>query len=270
MPNVPGPQPGVAGAGPQLDENRRSRAPLPEGIIKWKRPPPGTSNAMAMSAYTFYPNDQKWANWVLYREIKEEPYLLVLPRYAHLLCPGCQMFDHDSALAHLLDDEVRIRAQGNIVVTDDGFCLFDSRAAQVVASNGIKGLALKPLGTTNWHIASLCDRRDSVAGVYASHSPICEKCGRFSEVTGWIEYESQIDIPHDPGTFFASAQSFRGANRRNRQILANEDVVRCFKEAGLKGGRFMRLLTREEEATMQTSLKATGKPRWPPGVQVLL
>lgn len=223
-----------------------------------------------MNVYRFSPNDQPWSNWLLIDESKEEPYLLIKKRYEHLFCPVCEMFDHDEALKESFDEGVRIHARGNIVMTDDDFCLFDEKTTQVVLSQKVQGIRLKPIPRTEWSIVTISERKECVALAYKSHLPKCRKCGRFSEFTGLIDYESQISIPKHERTFFTTKIGFQGANRRNRDILLTEDVVRCLKDAGLKGGRFMRLLNRDEEGVMKRSVATTGKAKWPSGVQILL
>jgi hypothetical protein len=68
-------------------------------------------------------------------------------------------------------------------------------------------------------------------------------------------------------TFFSTVFDRDCSGYAARDIFVTEDVVAVFKQAGLKGGVFDRMLTDAEEVKVKG---ATGKVRWPSHAKVYL
>src|SRR5690242_15431496 len=102
-----------------------------------------------MNYYRFSPNDQSWNNWLLFTEHRENPPLRIKERYQHLVCPKCRQFDFDAAFKGGFDLDVKIRAKGDIVLTQDpaeGFYCVNEKLRNIIEKKNIKGIRFKVLG----------------------------------------------------------------------------------------------------------------------------
>jgi hypothetical protein len=207
-------------------------------------------------------NDQNWNNWLLFTEHKKTPWLSIKPRYQHLLCPKCKKFDHDDAFKEGFDSEIRIRGRGDIIRTDDGFRCVNEKVKRTIERAHLKGLGLKPLGDTGWYVINVTLRVSGDSTVYRLHKPFCRHCNRPSEITGIWGFQSQLRPPKEGKSFFSTIFDRCCSGNADRDIFVTEDIVRLWKDHGVKGGMFERLLNADEEAQVRDSI-ARGKPRWP-------
>lgn len=225
-----------------------------------------------MIAYRFVPHDQSCFNWILFRELKKSPYLEIKESRLRLFCPSCEKFDHDRAFQENFEDGIRIRshARNNIVITDDGFWLFDDKLLELIESHGYKGIKTKQLPGTKWHIVNITERRKGDPTTYKRHGHPCGICGRHEAITGLTDYESQIEIPSRSGRFFTNDYDLEGSGHHDKELFVTEDIVETFRGAGIKGGEFMRFLNSDEEKQMRESLAKTNQRKWPKGVRISL
>ncbi len=222
-----------------------------------------------MNYYEFEANDQMWNNWLIFAELKEDPWIGVKPRYRRLLCPKCDKFDHDAVFKEGFDADVRIRGRGDIIATDDGFHCINEKVKRIIEAEHYKGITLKPLGNSGWHVASITLRLKADPEAYELHKPFCRQCKRAAEVTGLLQFLSQVDVPKTSGRFFSTLTDRHCSSNFDRPVLVSEDIVVRLKKAGIKGGMFRKLLNADEEAVLKTSI-AKGKCRWPANSKVLL
>lgn len=223
-----------------------------------------------MNSYQFFADDQHYNNWLAHSEQEEAPYVVIRPKYERLLCPKCKRFDHDRVFAEGFEENVRIRARGNIIQTEDGFYCVDSRVKEWVELHHIKGVALKALPGTDWNVMSVTCRVEADRSDYSYSKASCAVCSRSNEITGVILLASRIAAPQCCGTFFAPEFDRVGGFSGNRDVFVTEDVVLGFKELGLKGGTFQRLLSAEEEPAFRAAVERKQAFKWPKGARIVL
>lgn len=223
-----------------------------------------------MNYYRFVQNDQTHNNWLLFTESTEPPYVTIRPDSSKFVCEKCKAIDHDEAFKHGLPSGLRIRARGNIFMTSEGFLCVDDQARQVIEESGFHGIAFQELTGTMWNVISVTCRVQAEPTAYEYSKNTCPQCKRPRGVTGLIRFLSQITVPERTNSFFAPTFDLCGSMSGDRELFVTEDIVLRFKEQGVKGGMFERLLTKEEESGFRAVVAANQLFRWPKGARVFL
>jgi len=223
-----------------------------------------------MNYFQYYPQDQARNNWLMFTEQKDPPYVLVKERYRHFICAGCSGFDHDLVFNEGFDPGLKIRAKGNLLGTTDGFYCVDDEAKKVIESSRFVGLTFKPLPETKWHVVNTTCRVSADKSSYRSTKPPCSVCHRQRGSVGLIRFLSQIEAPKENGVFFSPIFSRSGAMDGNRDLFVTEDILAVFKERGIKGGMFEKLLNRDEEVCFTEAAAVKAPFKWPKGARAVL
>jgi hypothetical protein len=223
-----------------------------------------------MNYYELVPNDQVHNNWLLFKERKEPPYVLVEPRYSDCVCPKCKKIDHDKAFAKGFEEPIRIRARGDLLVTSEGFICISEKAKQVIESFRFGGLTLKAIPNAGWWVVNVTCRVEGDQSAYTVTKPSCDQCGRPKETIGLIRCLNQIKAPNQVGTFFSPTFDRGGSMNGDRDVFVTEDIVSQFKQQKLKGGMFARLLTPMEFAEIKAAGAEKNPLKWPRDSRVVL
>jgi len=155
-------------------------------------------------------------------------------------------------------------------MTSEGFFCFDDQARQIVAESGFEGIGFQKLTGTKWNAINVTLRVKADPTVYEYSKNVCLQCQRPQWVTGLIRFLSQIAVPDLTGTFFAPTFDRCGSRNGDRELFVTEDIVVRFKEQGIKGGMFERLLTKEEESGFRAVVAANQLFKWPKGARIFL
>lgn len=225
-----------------------------------------------MNYFQFFPNDQVHNNWLMFTEQKTPPYVVLRPRYLDCVCPipNCKKIDHDKAFAEGFDDDIKIRARGDIMDTSEGFTCINDKAKNVIESSGFVGLSLKEIPKTGWWVANVVHRVKADQNAYTITKAVCDRCGRPKETIGLIRCLNQIEVPSNTGTFFSPTFDRGGSRNGDRDLFFTEDIVSIFKQQKLKGGMFTRLLTPAEYADVKAAGAERNPEKWPKGSRVIL
>jgi hypothetical protein len=211
-----------------------------------------------MHYFSFATYDQAYNNWVMFDPRPESPYAVLKDRFKVFCCPLCKRFSHDEVFNAGFDNNVRIRAKGDIFTSDEGFHCVSSKLHSLIQDKGFQGLECKPICDGKWFVANEVYRVNADASVYEIGKAVCANCGRPRDLTGLFDYLSQIAVPSEQGTFFTPVFDRRGSWNGNRDLFATEDVVQSLKQNAIKGGCFTRLLDQSEEKANRERI-ASGK-----------
>ncbi len=223
-----------------------------------------------MNYYQFWPSDLRNPIWLLFKQHKAEPEVILKPRYAELCCPQCRRFDHDAVFAFGFDDDVKAQTKFDFLRTGEGFLCVRSPVVQFFEKNRVLGLAFKKIPTTQFSVLKVTERVEADRSVYVPSRPFCTLCGRPRGVTGVFEFRRQIRLPSSGGRVVLPLFSREGSRNRDRDIFASEDVVMGLKAAGFRGGQFQRLLKGEEEAAFNAAVQKNEVYERPPGATINL
>lgn len=225
-----------------------------------------------MNYYEFVAGEQRSNNWLLFTEDEKKAAHVLRPRYKRFCCSKCGKFDHDAVFKEGFDSGVTIRGRGDIIATDDGFHCINERLKRIIGAEGFKGITLKAIGDSGWHVLNITLRTKADPQAYELHKPFCQCCKRAAEVTGLLDFLSQIVVPSKSKSFFSTLTDRCCSGYFDRPLLVTEDIAFCLKKRGVKSGKFgmfRRLLDAEEESQLRASI-AKGKVRWPNNSKVLL
>lgn len=206
----------------------------------------------------------------MFTEQKSSPYVVLKSRYGDCVCPECKSIDHDKAFAKGFDADIKIRAKGDMLCTSEGFICFSERVLTVIESAGFSGITLKPIPESAWYVVNSACRLNADQTAYKMTKPFCNQCGRPKECIGLIRCLNQIDVPRERGTFFSPVFDRGGSMNGDRDLFATEDIVTCFKQQGIKGGMFARLLTPPEFEKIKAAGLEKNLPKWPKDSRVIL
>jgi len=224
-----------------------------------------------MNYYQLVPNDQIWNNWVLLIERINER-LRIRERYRKPVCHECFQFDYDTVFREGFDPDIKIRARGDIVQTDDGLYCVRENLKQVFKRHRSRGLVFKRLGSSAWYVVNITLRVSGDKRVYKTDCidgrRYCPACKRAVSVYGLFEFERQLAVPKQSRAFFTTVFKREG-HHSAPDVFATEDIARLLQDAGIKGGMFRKLLNPKEEAQLEASIRR-GKERWPPNTAIVL
>lgn len=223
-----------------------------------------------MNYYEFVSHDQVHNNWLLFTEQRVAPYVLVRPRFGDCVCLKCKSIDHDKAFAKGFDEDIKVRAKGDLMGTSEGFTCISEKARNVIESAGFTGLSTKEIPKTGWWVVNVANRVRADQSAYTISKQVCDLCGRPKEVIGLIRCLNQIEVPSAAGTFFSPTFDRGGSMNGDRDLLVTEDIVSQFKQQKLKGGMFARLLTPTEFAEIKAAGAEKNPEKWPRNSRVIL
>ena len=196
--------------------------------------------------------------------------MTVKPRYARFVCRECMKINHEKVFAEGFDPGLRIRANADLLGSEEGFYCVNERARRVIEINGFQGLSLKPLEGRPWYVVNVARRVRADQTAYTYSIEKCTECGRPKDVTGLITFLDQIEAPSKPGTFFGPTFDRCGSMNGDRDLFVTEDIVLAFKEGGITGGIFEKLLAGKEKAQFDQAVASGTVFKWPKGTKIVL
>jgi hypothetical protein len=227
-----------------------------------------------MRIYQFFAEDPRTYPWLVFKVDNSGLVLSginsVKDRYRHIVCCECHGFSHDQIFDEGFDETLNIRSRKQFVSTGEGFLCVSQAFREFYVESNYSGLDFKHVGR-GWHVISVTERLALKAfdDVYEVKGPQCNTCGRPKSVTGVISYLSELGASPKSNCFFSTVSDRFCAGFTDRPLFASEEIVLAMKHKGLKGGEFRRLLTKDEEVALKTSLEA-GKVKWPKDLNIFL
>jgi len=154
-----------------------------------------------MNYFEFSSDDQTRNNRLVSIELKDPPWVALKPRYVCCVCPKCELINYDEAFAEGFDDTVKIRAKGDIFGTTDGFTCINQKVKDLIESEGMHGVAMKPVGKAGWWVVNVTYRVNGDEGAYTRRN-YCDQCKRARQTYGRICCVNQVESPEQNRTFF--------------------------------------------------------------------
>ena len=213
-----------------------------------------------MNYYQFFSNDQARNNWLVNTELKEPPWVAKKIRYASCFCQKCEMINFDAAFTEGFDESVKIRVKGDAFQSTDGFNCVNEKIKNLIESEGMRGVTLKPVGKAGWWVLNITRRVNGDPQAYSRRNT-CDQCKRARQTYGQLYCVTQIEAPEQRGTFFSP--TFDRGGSVDRDVLVTEDIMASFKKHGIKGGMFTRLLTPAEFEAVKAANALMDPLRWP-------
>lgn len=183
-----------------------------------------------------FPPDQRHNNWVFSRDLVTGR--TIRERYAHLPCPNrkCGKFDELKAVRELgIDPDLRIRAKGDFVGTDDGFPCFSHRLLEAMRAAGVGGFEIVPLPADPEYVLALptvvATTDPDTCGM--QYTLPCRLCSRFGSSSRWPTMQSIVP-PGDVNALFIPSTPFESIISRKFYFYASASVVSLMKEFGTK------------------------------------
>ncbi len=223
-----------------------------------------------MNAYYLTEKDQPRNIWLIFDEQPDPPYVVLRERYRPLRCPTCGLFDHECAFKEGFEPRMKLLPRGDFFRSSEGFLCVNEKFRALVESSSVRGLEFKPVPEQPWFVVNIVRRVKADPAVYDLGKRFCATCHRPKELTGLIEYLSQIEVPAEGQTFFSPVFDRKGNRNADRDAFATEDVVMLLKQKSIKGGYFTRLLDAKEEARIKARIAAGQLFKLPKGALVEL
>ena len=127
-----------------------------------------------MKYFQLFLNDQECKNWIAFQEIRKPPYVMLRARYGDLICPKCERFSHEDVFERGFDTDIRIRAKGDIIRSEDGFDCVNERVRSLIEKNRFQGIVLKQLPNTDWYAAKITCCVDADRSAFKFSGPFCQ------------------------------------------------------------------------------------------------
>jgi hypothetical protein len=168
------------------------------------------------------------------------------------------------------DSGLLIRAEADIFSSEEGFYCINEKVKRIIDRCGFAGLNLKELSGTKWFVLNVSLLVEADKTAYSFSKAVCTDCGRAREITGLIQFISQIRVPPVGGTFCSPTFDRGGSMNTDRDLFASEDIVAEFKRQSIKAGTFYRLLRAQEEIQYRTAVTERRIFKWPKGAKVII
>jgi len=217
-----------------------------------------------MKYYWLLPNDLPANRWLIWNDSRETGGLIPKPVFQDLMCSKCWQANHDNIFKRGFEGAGNFKSKRDLVGTTDGFLCISDKVKTLLLRHKVGGFRSKPIGNDGWHVVNVNLKVNAVR-VYTSEiwkgHRLCPKCKRALATGGGYEYERQISLPKRVRVFFTVIHEHQGGHR-GPDIFVTEDVVKILQGGGIKGCRFNRLMTQEEEKRFKQCCKAGVNP-WP-------
>lgn len=193
-----------------------------------------------MKYFWLAPKDQRFNNWIFYRESNESGVRL-REEYSSLECPKCHKIDEIAAIELGVSPEVRIRSKSDYLLSDDGLVCVSTSAQKVFAEMSTDSVRLVPLsGDSRYSILlptnfALTER--GKAGMELHR--VCPSCGRFRETCASPAVAS-LTLPDQETVIACPDIALENSRGRTFWFLVSEDATSALRAAKLSGLEYNR------------------------------
>ncbi len=184
------------------------------------------------------PKDQYYNNFLFWKDGKPRT---LRPAYAAVRCQVCGKLDELKALQMPLQDDIKIRARGDVVLTHDGFLLFSQHLQDVLSDNRVQGVRYLAIPNEDRYRVAIPTcylpvDPDTAGFQYAGAK--CVACGRYRHGVYVGPLKPSYSPPED-NTVMCAPEVFQESGvGRVFWFLVSDLVKSLFKKNGIRGVEF--------------------------------
>lgn len=195
-------------------------------------------------------SEQRYNNWVLYKEATSMRPVHLRARYERFTCPECRKIDEDAALRSGIDN-VRLRAKTDLLLTSDNVLCFSEKLRDIFVSHHVMGLEfLEILGQSRYQVVlpthlvevdlskTTFQYEDRDAYGREVTPGFCATCGRPRLGRYLFPTLASLVLPEDPLVVVAPAIPSESPQGKVYWILVSEVVKGIMRENRVSGAGY--------------------------------